>query len=139
MSTAKEENMMPEFIEKLEKSLKLDDIKSFDYSQFGNLNRIGEGGFAVVYSSTFNGQIYALKSLNLNLKFEEKEFRQLKREIKCLYTIESHPNIVKFHGISREKSKFDDFDLYYVGIVQIITLKMAEWYVLENILFLALF
>ncbi|CAG8528655.1 12028_t:CDS:2, partial [Racocetra fulgida] len=68
----------PEFVEKLEKYLKSFNIKSFDYSQFGNPKRIGQGGFAVVYSATFDGQIYALKSLNMNLKFEEKEFRLFK-------------------------------------------------------------
>ncbi|CAG8604202.1 17578_t:CDS:2, partial [Racocetra persica] len=81
------ESLAPEFVEKLEKYLQKFFIKSFDYSQFGNPKRIGQGGFAVVYSATFDGQIYALKSFNMNLKFEEKEFRQFRREIKCLYTI----------------------------------------------------
>ncbi|CAG8617572.1 16670_t:CDS:2, partial [Dentiscutata heterogama] len=69
----------PEFTE-LEKYLKSKQIESFVYSQFSELTHIGAGGFASVYSATFNGQTYALKSLNNNLRFEKKEFKQFKRE-----------------------------------------------------------
>ncbi|CAG8724868.1 25884_t:CDS:2, partial [Dentiscutata erythropus] len=70
----------PEFSERLEAYLKSQTIKRFDYSQFRDVKRIGEGGYAVVYSAAFNGQTYALKSLNNNLKFERKEFKQFKHE-----------------------------------------------------------
>ncbi|CAG8806505.1 28870_t:CDS:1, partial [Dentiscutata erythropus] len=69
-----------EFSEQLEEYLKSKHIKSYDYSKFGNVKRIGEGGFAVVYSATFNEQTYALKSLNNTLKFGEKELTQFKHE-----------------------------------------------------------
>ncbi|CAG8715958.1 17681_t:CDS:2, partial [Cetraspora pellucida] len=91
----------PEVSEQLEEYLKSKSIKSFDYSQFKDVKRIGEGGYAVVFSATFNEQIYALKSFNKNLKLEDKELGQFKREVKCLYKIEHHQNIIKFHGFSR--------------------------------------
>ncbi|CAG8670865.1 2073_t:CDS:1, partial [Racocetra fulgida] len=71
--------LAPEFSEQLEAYLK-NCIKSYDYSQFSDVEKIGVGGYAVVYSATFNGQTYALKSLNNNLKFGDKEFKQFKRE-----------------------------------------------------------
>ncbi|CAG8520069.1 436_t:CDS:10 [Dentiscutata erythropus] len=70
----------PEFSERLEEYLISKEIKSFNYSQFKNVKRIGEGGYAVAYSAIFEGQIYALKSLKTDLKFEEEEFKQFKRE-----------------------------------------------------------
>ncbi|CAG8651866.1 23956_t:CDS:2, partial [Dentiscutata erythropus] len=73
-------NEASEFSEELEIWLKSSHIKSFDYPEFKDVKLIGRGGFAVVYSATFNGQIYALKSFNLNLKFEDNEFEKLKRE-----------------------------------------------------------
>ncbi|CAG8808370.1 9610_t:CDS:2, partial [Racocetra persica] len=91
----------PEFSEQLEAYLKFHRIKFFDYSQYSDIKRIGEGGYAVVYSATFDGQTYALKSLNNNLRFEDKEFRQFKREVMCLYTIDNHQNLIKFYGIAR--------------------------------------
>ncbi|KAF0439664.1 Myosin V [Gigaspora margarita] len=90
--------MTQEFFEKLEADLKSHHRKTFDYSQFEDLNHIGTGGFADVYSATFNGETYALKILKNNLKLEE--FKTFRHEIKCLYTVD-HQNIIKFHGISK--------------------------------------
>ncbi|RIB03737.1 kinase-like domain-containing protein [Gigaspora rosea] len=61
-------------------------------------------GFAIVYSAVFDGKTYALKSLNNNLGLNDKEFKQFRRELKLLYTIDNHPNIVKFYGVSREST-----------------------------------
>ncbi|CAG8790674.1 6092_t:CDS:2, partial [Gigaspora rosea] len=91
----------PEYLEQLETYFEEYNIKWFDYSEFSNLKTVGVGGYAVVYSATFQGQTYALKSLNINLSFSDKAFKQFKREIKCLYTVENHPNIVNFYGICR--------------------------------------
>lgn len=93
--------MTQEFFEKLEADLKSHHRKTFDYSQFEDLNHIGTGGFADVYSATFNGETYALKILKNNLKLEE--FKTFRHEIKCLYTVD-HQNIIKFHGISKGMS-----------------------------------
>ncbi|CAG8646630.1 12561_t:CDS:2, partial [Dentiscutata heterogama] len=41
-----------------------------------------------------------IKKSNNNLKFKEEEFKQFKRKIKRLYTIDNHPNIIKFYGVS---------------------------------------
>ncbi|CAG8677922.1 8075_t:CDS:2, partial [Racocetra fulgida] len=65
----------------LETSLKKYSVKCFDFSEFSDLVTVGGGGYGVVYSATFQGQTYALKSLNNNLNFGDKEFKQFKREV----------------------------------------------------------
>ncbi|KAF0535458.1 kinase-like protein [Gigaspora margarita] len=92
-----------DYSDKLEKYLKSKEIRIFNYTQFNNLEKIGYGGFSVVYSSTFGGKEYALKSLNNNLYMDDKIFKQFKREIKVLYKIKKHPNIIEFYGASKDK------------------------------------
>ncbi|CAG8787785.1 24598_t:CDS:2, partial [Gigaspora rosea] len=93
--------LLVDYTKKLENVLKDSNIESFDYSQFSEPERIGYGGYAVVYSTIFQGKKYALKSLNNNLSFGYKEFKPFMRELKLLHTV-NHPNVVKFYGISRE-------------------------------------
>ncbi|CAG8632593.1 13826_t:CDS:2, partial [Cetraspora pellucida] len=68
------------YSEELEKNLKDWTIKHFDYSQFSELQPIGQGGCANVYSAIFQGKKYALKSLHNNLSFDYKQFKQFMRE-----------------------------------------------------------
>ncbi|CAG8494569.1 4526_t:CDS:2, partial [Racocetra fulgida] len=66
--------------QQLELYLKERGIKSFDFSQCEK-QIIGSGGFAIVYSVTFKGTKYALKSLNNNLHFDRETFNKFKREV----------------------------------------------------------
>ncbi|CAG8641278.1 35362_t:CDS:2, partial [Racocetra persica] len=75
-----------------------------------------KGGYAVVYSVIFQGKRYALKSLNINLSFDDKAFNQFKRELKLLYMV-NHPNIVKFHGILRDITNVDSISIENIPIV----------------------
>ncbi|CAG8807720.1 26272_t:CDS:2, partial [Gigaspora rosea] len=87
----------------LEEYLREKKVKCFDNLPLRNLRdleKIGHGGFAIVYSVTFQGKKYALKSLYNNLSLDDKAFRQIRREIKLLYSVK-HPNIIKLHGVSR--------------------------------------
>ncbi|CAG8819123.1 17771_t:CDS:1, partial [Racocetra fulgida] len=52
-------------------------IKTFDFSQCEK-KIIGIGGFAIVYSVTFEETKYALKSLNNNLHFDREMFNKFK-------------------------------------------------------------
>ncbi|CAG8719402.1 34333_t:CDS:2, partial [Racocetra persica] len=83
----------------LEDDLKSIGAKSFNYSQFSEIKKIGSGGSAVVYSAIFQEKKYALKSLNNNLSSDYKRFKQIMRELKNLYKT-SHPNIIELFGIS---------------------------------------
>ncbi|CAG8825091.1 22250_t:CDS:1, partial [Racocetra persica] len=69
-----------EYAEPLETYLIEHDVKSFDYSQFCNIKVIGKGGYAIVYSASYEGEVYALKSLNNNLALGYSEYKQLKNE-----------------------------------------------------------
>ncbi|CAG8764927.1 29246_t:CDS:2, partial [Racocetra persica] len=76
-----------------------------EYSELleADFKTIGNGGFAVVYSVVFEGNKYALKNLNGNICMGKKIFYQFRREIKILYKVD-HPNIIKFHGVSRDQT-----------------------------------
>ncbi|CAG8625910.1 4605_t:CDS:2 [Dentiscutata erythropus] len=88
---------------KLEVSLER--VRKFDYSQFGDVRRIGSGKFAIVYSSTFENCNYALKSLNNNLQIDVRTIGRIKREIEILYDMST-----------RILSNFTEFQEFYVGI-----------------------
>ncbi|CAG8667483.1 15938_t:CDS:2, partial [Gigaspora rosea] len=91
------------YSKRLEKYLNECKIQNFCHSEFSDHKIIGQGGFAVVYSTIFRGKKYALKSLNNNIILDNKAFKQIKNEIKSLYNKNiNHPNIIKLHGFSRE-------------------------------------
>ncbi|CAG8632731.1 13313_t:CDS:2 [Cetraspora pellucida] len=71
---------LAEFSENLESFLKNKNVKNFDYSQFGNLKNIGYGGFATVYSATFQKEKYALKNLTNNLYVDKQTLKKLANE-----------------------------------------------------------
>ncbi|CAG8521474.1 2935_t:CDS:2, partial [Racocetra persica] len=48
------------------------DVKSYEYSDFKEIKRIGNGGFALVYSCMFQEEKYALKELNNNYLDDDK-------------------------------------------------------------------
>ncbi|CAG8466706.1 6932_t:CDS:2, partial [Dentiscutata erythropus] len=75
------EKPLSEYSKKLETYLKSHDIKCFNYSECNNLKRIGQGGFATVYSAYFQKREYALKSLNNNLCLDDDSFKRLRNEI----------------------------------------------------------
>ncbi|RIB10198.1 kinase-like domain-containing protein [Gigaspora rosea] len=72
----------------------------FDYSKFSEVQEIGYGGFSTVYSASFQGKKYALKSLKKSLyAYDESFFKQIRREINLLYQT-NHSNIIKLYGFS---------------------------------------
>ncbi|CAG8736204.1 24796_t:CDS:2 [Dentiscutata erythropus] len=76
-----------DYSEQLMKDFEKNNIKFFDYSHDIKLKRIGQGGYAVVYSAILEGNEYALKSLNNNLDFTHEEFKKFNRE----KTVENTP------------------------------------------------
>ncbi|CAG8471384.1 16204_t:CDS:1 [Dentiscutata heterogama] len=100
------EKPINQYSELLESYLKKYIVKCFDYSKFSDPIYIGHGGFATVHSTVFEGNKYALKKLNNNWCINKKAFNQLKCELKILYNVK-HPNIIKFHGVSREQISSD--------------------------------
>ncbi|XP_031128480.1 cysteine-rich receptor-like protein kinase 13 isoform X2 [Ipomoea triloba] len=68
-------------------------------NNFSKKNRIGEGGFGVVYKGTLkNGQQVAVKRLSKNLKGGSQEF---KNEVSLMVKFQ-HRNLVKLLGFSLE-------------------------------------
>lgn len=69
------------YFNELEKYLKDKDVKIFNRSEDDILKEIGKGGSAMVYSATFQGKEYAIKSIKLNIDFNKEEFTKFKREV----------------------------------------------------------
>ncbi|CAG8568798.1 23890_t:CDS:2, partial [Gigaspora rosea] len=71
-----------EDVKKIGKEIALEEfgIRSFNYSQFCDLQLIGRGGSANVYSGNFQGKKFALKVLNTNLPMDDKTVKNLTRE-----------------------------------------------------------
>ncbi|CAG8671891.1 8640_t:CDS:2 [Dentiscutata erythropus] len=91
---------LSEYSEELERSLIKYKIDNFDYPKFNNKKIIGKGASAIIYSATFGGKTYALKSLDNYLHFDEKSFKKLIREINILGSV-NHSNVIRFFGTSR--------------------------------------
>lgn len=70
-------------------------IKIIDSDQVNLGEKVGEGGFAIVYKGKYNDQNVAIKVLKINpLESEEKELREFLQEME-LFTNEAHPNLIQ--------------------------------------------
>ena len=59
-------------IDWLERSITDEHIKCYEYSEFEDMKKIGNGAFGSVYRATLKNHFFALKSLNDNTQsFEE--------------------------------------------------------------------
>ncbi|CAG8539172.1 21796_t:CDS:2 [Dentiscutata erythropus] len=90
-----------ELTEFIEEKLKELNVKRFDYLQFSDLELIGAGGSANVYSAKFYGQQYALKSLRNTLRMEHREAMSFIREIREYYHVRTYYG-EKFHVITAD-------------------------------------
>lgn len=59
----------------------LEKVEKFDYSQISDVKSIESRKFMIVFSITFEGRKYALKSLNNNLQIDIKTIEQIKCEV----------------------------------------------------------
>ncbi|RIB12237.1 kinase-like domain-containing protein [Gigaspora rosea] len=87
----------------LENTINKENINSYNYNEFSSFKRIGKGGYGTVYKSKWKNRelIVALKKLNVEL-IDKKTIR---KELKNLQKVCTHPNIIKFYGVTRDPSK----------------------------------
>ncbi|KAF0450261.1 kinase-like domain-containing protein [Gigaspora margarita] len=93
---------LSDYSERLEHCLNKYKIKRFDdlYLSKNNLEVVGRGGSALIYSTNFKENKYALKSFNGNIYMDDKTFKTFIKELKIFNEID-HQNIIKFYGISK--------------------------------------
>ncbi|CAG8802022.1 26095_t:CDS:2, partial [Racocetra persica] len=88
-------DMLSKYSKWLNEEVENGNIVVYEYTLFNNIEVIGRGGFGCISSADYNEGKVALK--NLNTKEATKEFIN---ELKQLRTIELHPNVNQFYGIT---------------------------------------
>ncbi|CAG8597161.1 2048_t:CDS:2, partial [Scutellospora calospora] len=92
------ERVLLEYFKKLKEWVKNLDVKKLDFSQYNNLEFIGLGGCATVYSASFQGQKFAIKSINNNICLDDKSNKKLVRELFGIYLLRSE-NLHEDHSV----------------------------------------
>ncbi|KAF0408014.1 kinase-like protein [Gigaspora margarita] len=108
-------------MELIENAINREDIKSYDYTEFSALEKIGAGGYGVVYKSEWKnrGLTIALKKLkNIPLN-EEEAIQKFVKELKHLQKVYKHQNVVEFYGVTRDVSSefYMKSDIYSFGVI----------------------
>ncbi|CAI2196730.1 6533_t:CDS:2, partial [Funneliformis geosporum] len=83
-------------IDWLEKSIS--DEYFIEFSDFSNLQLIGNGSFGSVWRANWKNRYYALKSFN----DDTITLKKVVKEIKLHKKVDLHENIIRFFGITRE-------------------------------------
>ncbi|RIB16311.1 kinase-like domain-containing protein [Gigaspora rosea] len=89
-------------------------FKSYDYSEFSVHEPIGKGGFGLVYRAKWKdcGLAVALKQLNI-IPTDENTIHRFVKELKNIRKVcNKHPNIIKFHGVTRDRG-------FYIMVLQL--------------------
>ncbi|GBC01816.1 hypothetical protein RclHR1_04340013 [Rhizophagus clarus] len=80
------------------------DINYFEYDEFINMEKVGEGAFGIVKRADWkSGEIkVALKVLTRNSAVDEHNMKKFLKELNNLRKVCFHPNINQFFGITKE-------------------------------------
>ncbi|GBB84214.1 hypothetical protein RclHR1_10830005 [Rhizophagus clarus] len=95
---------MTSFNEWIDTKIKDGNIDYTEYSEFSDVEKIGEGGFGIVKSAKWKnyGIKIALKTLINNSSVDENSMNEFVKELKNLKQVSFHPNINGFFGITKE-------------------------------------
>ncbi|GBB92337.1 hypothetical protein RclHR1_00020040 [Rhizophagus clarus] len=101
-----------------EESIKNKEITYYDYKDFNDISKIGSGGFASVYITSWK---------NTQSKFAIKKFdkisitiNEVKNEINLMKKVDFHPNIIKFCGVTKLRDELTK------GINYLLVLEYAD-------------
>ena len=81
--TFKAEKSESEWIDWIEKAIKKEHINYYEYDQFSNIRKIGNGAYSIVYRANWKrtGKVFALKAL----KSEKTAFKEIANEVTIPY------------------------------------------------------
>ncbi|CAB4402688.1 unnamed protein product [Rhizophagus irregularis] len=86
----------------IKKKIEEEDIHYFEYSEFNDIEKIGEGGFGTVNRAVTNdGMLVAFKKVNLETSDNTKTFVN---ELKLIRMVHFHPNVNRFLGLAKDHS-----------------------------------
>ncbi|CAB4397235.1 unnamed protein product [Rhizophagus irregularis] len=87
----------------IEKSISKGYINKFNYSDFNDRQPVGGGNFGKVYRANWkkSDTLLALKSFDNN----KLTLKEVVNEIKLHKQVDFHPNILRFHGITKESEQ----------------------------------
>jgi len=97
-------------LEAFKKSLKVsqsstdDDWWKLDYDELELIEKIGSGGFGVVYRAKLHGRDVAVKKL-LDDDLSQEQFEEFQREAALMVSIKPHENVVECFGVCMNPKK----------------------------------
>ncbi|RIA90862.1 kinase-like domain-containing protein [Glomus cerebriforme] len=84
------------------------EINEISYNELSvGQTRIGRGGFGIIYKTTYQSEIVAIKEITIDPEDDEKCIKNFIKELKIHSRVE-HERITRFYGISRNG------ELYYL-------------------------
>ncbi|CAB5370780.1 unnamed protein product [Rhizophagus irregularis] len=85
-------------------------IYYYDSQEFNNFSKIGSGGFSAVHAAYWkNTTKFAIKKFNESLSSMEEIINEIN-----LMMIASHPNIIRFYGVTKLKDETDRINYSFV-------------------------
>ncbi|EXX69760.1 kinase-like domain-containing protein [Rhizophagus irregularis DAOM 181602=DAOM 197198] len=105
------------YIDWLEEKISSEYLIYYDYSEFKNFTFIGSGSFANVYRVNYKntGNIVALKHFHNNYPTTLKGFIN---EIKLQRRVDFHENILRFYGITKERTENSIHPIQYSFVLE---------------------
>ncbi|RGB31320.1 hypothetical protein C1646_764207 [Rhizophagus diaphanus] len=79
-------------------SISEEHIRYYEYSDFTNIQQIGNGSYGTVFCVNWkSNRLFALKSFNNN----KETLKEVVKELKLLRRVDDHENIIRFYGITK--------------------------------------
>ncbi|KAF0502373.1 kinase-like protein [Gigaspora margarita] len=101
----------------LERAIADGHVNYIEYNKFTNRKMIGIGGFGTVFKYEWKDceLTVALKCLKVDSNLEEKIIKDFMNELKLLRKVCSHPNIIAFHGVTKDHNGYYNMVLQYAN------------------------
>ncbi|RIB21662.1 kinase-like domain-containing protein [Gigaspora rosea] len=100
----------------LEKAILDQGIDCYNYSEFSNYERIAIEEFSSVYKSIWKDreQTVALKCLKVHdNSLNDTIVQGFINKLKVLQKVDSHPNIIRFYGVTKDPEEYYNMILYF--------------------------
>ncbi|CAG8565650.1 4261_t:CDS:2, partial [Scutellospora calospora] len=123
---------------KFQKYITKEHIKCYDYTTFRNARLISFGEFEDVNRVIFKRDktTVVLKSFNSNGNNNYAIIKEIINEIKLYRKVDIHPNIIRFHGVTKKEDNVNTNTIPYMLVLEYADSGTLESYLRENFKYL---